>query len=138
VAGTPVRPRRQKVEGRAVIGDGAPFDAQPRSLRVQGWSQAAAWSKLKKRVRYDKHARARKVATRNRYSMMNVGQEISRRSRAFLERPYFPSLFWRQYFSSGLISVISIPALTRNLQLRRSCGRSSSVSFPTTRQYWQS
>jgi len=42
---------------RAVIGDGAPFDALPRSLRVQGWSQAAAWSQLKLRVRYDKHAR---------------------------------------------------------------------------------
>ena len=36
----------QKVEGRAVIGDGAPFDAQPRSLGVQGWIQAAALSKL--------------------------------------------------------------------------------------------
>jgi len=38
--------RYEKVEGRAVIGDGAPFDAQSRSLGVQGWNQAAALSKL--------------------------------------------------------------------------------------------
>jgi len=41
----------QLVEGRAVIGDGAPFDAQPRSLGVQGWIQAAALGKLEKRAR---------------------------------------------------------------------------------------
>jgi len=35
-----------EVEGRAVIGDGAPFDAQPRGPGVQGWSQAAALNKL--------------------------------------------------------------------------------------------
>jgi hypothetical protein len=40
----------KKVEGRDVIGDGAPFDAQPRSLGVQGWSQAAGLNKPEKRA----------------------------------------------------------------------------------------
>src|ERR1019366_7154218 len=53
-------------------------------------------------------------------------------------KTYLRSFFCRQYFSSGLISVISMPALTRNLQLSSSRGWSSSASLPTTRQYWQS
>ena len=40
----------KKVEGRGVIGDGAPFDAQPRSLGVQGRSQAAGLNKPEKRI----------------------------------------------------------------------------------------
>jgi hypothetical protein len=51
---------------------------------------------------------------------------------------FLSSFFCRQYLSSGLISVISIPALTRNLQLSSSWAWSSSVSLPVTRQYWQS
>jgi hypothetical protein len=35
------RPLRASVEGRAVIVDGAPFDAQPSSLGVQVWIPAA-------------------------------------------------------------------------------------------------
>jgi len=53
---------RQEVEGRAVIGDGAPFDAQLSSLGVQGWIQTAALSRLKKRVFRKKHGRRQKVA----------------------------------------------------------------------------
>jgi hypothetical protein len=48
------RPHAKKVEGRAVIGYGAPFEAQPGNLGVQGWSQAPALSKLSKRVRLEK------------------------------------------------------------------------------------
>ena len=61
---TPVRGLqiRQEVEGRAVIGDGAPFDAQLGSLGVQGWIQTAALSRLKKRVFKEKHGRGKKVA----------------------------------------------------------------------------
>jgi hypothetical protein len=44
----------------------------------------------------------------------------------------------RQSFSSGLISVISIPGMTMNLQLSISRGLSSSGSLAITRQYWQS
>ena len=44
---TPARCRRyKKVEGRAVIGDGTPFDARRGSLGVQGRSQTAAASRL--------------------------------------------------------------------------------------------
>jgi len=35
----------KKTEGRAVIGDGAPFVTRRRSLGVQGWSQGAALNK---------------------------------------------------------------------------------------------
>lgn len=129
--------QREIVEGRAVIGDGAPFDAQSRSLGIQGRSQTAALSKLAKRYRVHKHGRARKVACNYRNPARSAAANF-RGTACVLRKTYFSSLFWRQYFNSGLISVISMPALTRNLQLRSSCGRSSSVSFPTTRQYWQS
>src|SRR3977135_2928783 len=51
---------------------------------------------------------------------------------------FLSNFFWRQYLSSGLISEISIPGLTRNLQLSNSWCWSSSASLPVTRQYWQS
>jgi hypothetical protein len=38
----------RKIEERAVIGDGAPFDAQLRGLGVQGWSQATASKQTRK------------------------------------------------------------------------------------------
>jgi hypothetical protein len=38
----------RKIEERAVIGDGAPFDAQLRGLGVQGWSQATALKQTRK------------------------------------------------------------------------------------------
>jgi hypothetical protein len=53
-------------------------------------------------------------------------------------RDDFCSTGFRQSFSSGLISVISIPGMTMNLQLSISRGLSSSGSLATTRQYWQS
>ena len=115
-------------EGYAVIGDGAPFDAQLRGLGVQGWIQAATLNNLEERLHLIKHTCAEKVAAGARAGGLRT------RSGPV----YFSSLACRQYFSSGLISLISMPGLTRNLQLSRSCGRSSSVSFPTTRQYWQS
>ena len=40
--------RGAKIEERAVIGDGAPFDAQLRGLGVQGWSQATALEQTRK------------------------------------------------------------------------------------------
>jgi hypothetical protein len=47
-------PHTEKVEGRTVIGYGAPLEAQSGNLGVQGWSQAPALSKLSKRVRLEK------------------------------------------------------------------------------------
>jgi hypothetical protein len=44
----------------------------------------------------------------------------------------------KHHFNSWLISVISIPGITMNLQLSISCGSSSSGSWHVTRQYWQS
>ena len=44
----------------------------------------------------------------------------------------------RHHFNSWLSSVISIPAITMNLQLSISRGSSSSGSWQLTRQYWHS
>src|SRR6202011_3182841 len=44
----------------------------------------------------------------------------------------------RHHFNSWLISVISIPAMTINLQLNISRDSSSSGSWQETRQYWHS
>jgi len=44
----------------------------------------------------------------------------------------------KHHFNSWLISTISIPGITMNLQLSISCGSSSSGSWHVTRQYWQS
>lgn len=118
----------KKSEGCAVIGDGAPSDAQSCGLGVQGWIQATRLNNLEERLRLMKHTCAEKVAAGAR------GGGLKTRDGPV----YFSSFACRQYFSSGLISLISMPGLTKNLQLSRSCGRSSSVSFPTTRQYWQS
>src|SRR5580700_12235075 len=48
------------------------------------------------------------------------------------------SLERRHHFSSWLISVISMPGMTMNLQESISRGSSSSGSWQVTRQYWQS
>ena len=48
------------------------------------------------------------------------------------------SLDLRHHFNSWLSSVISIPAITMNLQLSISRGSSSSGNWQETRQYWQS
>lgn len=52
----------KKVEGRAVIGDGAPFAAQHSGLGVQGWRQSAALNKRKKYLRQIKHNYEEEVA----------------------------------------------------------------------------
>jgi hypothetical protein len=44
----------------------------------------------------------------------------------------------KHHFNSWLSSVISIPAITINLQLSISLGSSSSGSWQETRQYWHS
>jgi hypothetical protein len=44
----------------------------------------------------------------------------------------------KHHFNSWLISVISIPGITMNLQLSISWGSSSSGNWHVTRQYWQS
>jgi hypothetical protein len=44
----------------------------------------------------------------------------------------------KHHFNSWLSSVISIPAITMNLQLNISRGSSSSVNWHETRQYWHS
>jgi hypothetical protein len=44
----------------------------------------------------------------------------------------------KHHFNSWLSSLISIPAITMNLQLSISRGSSSSGSWHVTRQYWQS
>jgi hypothetical protein len=44
----------------------------------------------------------------------------------------------KHHFSSWLSSVISIPAMTMNLQLSISRGSSSSGNWQETRQYWHS
>jgi hypothetical protein len=54
------------------------------------------------------------------------------------DRGYFCKMGRRQSFNSGLISVISIPGMTMNLQLSISRGLSSSGNLAITRQYWQS
>ena len=48
------------------------------------------------------------------------------------------SLARRHHLSSWLSSVISIPAITINLQLNISLGSSSSGNWQETRQYWHS
>src|ERR1700757_5250483 len=48
------------------------------------------------------------------------------------------SLERRHHLSSWLISVISMPGMTMNLQESISRGSSSSGSWQVTRQYWQS
>src|SRR5207249_2327311 len=48
------------------------------------------------------------------------------------------SLERRHHLSSWLISRISMPGITMNLQLSISRGSSSSGSWQVTRQYWQS
>jgi hypothetical protein len=55
-----------------------------------------------------------------------------------VQRTYFRKMGLRQSFNSGLISVISIPGMTMNLQLSISRGLSSSGNLAITRQYWQS
>src|SRR4029077_4051631 len=129
-------PTAGKVGGRAVIGDGAPFDAQRHSLGVQGWSQVRHRASSKNQAALTNTGAKEKLRVTFEVGRGTRRQNSEKPPGVFV-RAYFPSLFLRQYFNSGLISVISMPALTRNLQLRRSCGWSSSVSLPTTRQYWQ-
>jgi hypothetical protein len=51
---------------------------------------------------------------------------------------YFFNAPFKQAFSSALNSLISMPAITMNLQASSSRGLFSSGSLQVTRQYWQS
>ena len=69
------------------------------------------------------HERRKIVARNMKGNMRNCrGDSIRAGLCADNFNNYLRSFLWRQYLSSGLISVISMPGLTRNLQLSSSCG----------------
>ena len=68
----------KKVEGRAVIGDGAPFAAQHNGLGVQGWSQSAALNKRKKYLRQIKHNYEEEVARGDAAAGRRAAQTLPR------------------------------------------------------------
>jgi hypothetical protein len=135
------------MERRAVIGNGAPSFTQSKSPQSPGVKQGHAIEQTRKLTLWKQTpVRGKSCGWGGLWTMLQkcvwpvtLSLGSSGNAGRAPRRNYFLSnVFCRQYFSSGLISVISMPALTMNLQLSKSWGRSSSGNLPTTRQYWQS
>ena len=93
------------------------------------------------REEQSKRACSRRAGVREEYSIGTDGKSKTKVLRGW---PYEDtgvsagSFARRHHLNSWLISVISIPGITINLQLSISRDSSSSGNWQETRQYWQS